>query len=92
MRGVVFKNLGQNFSSIIHTADLDSDSLFASCAASSRLPAVGDQAHGESRIWSSRRQGRDRATGAQRTQGEHNITLEIPCVPRRARCPSLKTH
>lgn len=35
MRGVVFKNLGQKFSSIIHTADLDSDSLFALCAASS---------------------------------------------------------
>lgn len=37
MRGVVFKNLGQKFSSIIHTADLDSDSLFALCAASSPL-------------------------------------------------------
>lgn len=42
MRGVVFKNLGQNFSSIIHPADLDSASLFASrCAASSRLPGSG---------------------------------------------------
>ena len=38
MRGVVFKNLGQKFSSIIHTADLDSDSLFALCAASSPPP------------------------------------------------------
>lgn len=33
----MFKNLGQKFSSIIHTADLGSDSLFASCAASSLL-------------------------------------------------------
>lgn len=41
MRGVVFKNLGQKFSSIIHTADLDSDSLSASCAASSCLPGSG---------------------------------------------------
>lgn len=34
----MFKNLGQKFSSIIHTADLDSDSLFALCAASSLPP------------------------------------------------------
>lgn len=38
MRGVVFKNLGQKFSSITRTADLDSNSLFAVCAASSPPP------------------------------------------------------
>lgn len=38
MRGVVFKNLGQKFSSIIHTADLDSDSGSALRAASSLPP------------------------------------------------------
>lgn len=38
MGGVVFKNLGQKFSSIIHTADLNSNSLFARCAASSLPP------------------------------------------------------
>lgn len=37
----MFKNLGKNFSCIIHTADLDSDSLLASCAVSCRLPGSG---------------------------------------------------
>lgn len=38
MGGVVFKNLGQKFPSIIHAADLSSNSLFALCAASSLPP------------------------------------------------------
>ena len=100
MRGVVFKNLGQKFSSIIHTADLDSDSLFALCAARSPPPRqwefrqAGKAEFGApaGRDTAGTRQGHGRDTGVRYTQGEHNITVEIPCAARRARCPSLKTH
>lgn len=41
MRGVVFKNLGQKFSSIIHAANLDCDGVSASYAPASLASGDG---------------------------------------------------
>lgn len=78
----MFKNLGQKFSSIIHAANLNCDGLSASHPSLASEDGAGRKEEF----------GAPASRDVRHAQGQCDITLDIPCVPWRASCPSFKTY